>query len=204
MKSEIEAKIEFQNTIGEANKGGFQPVRFSRIKYKSCGNAHIDIRQYQRASRDDGGVDFFPTKKGIRIKESEFEKVIGGYVLTPNSYIHPLIIKKSFPLLSSVQYDVAVFQAFKIIETKIREKIGAGNDEYGVQLIRKAYHPDNGPLSNFDLPKTEREAFCNYIAGAFGFYKNPCSHREIEMDYLTAFSRIVVASDLLTIIDKSA
>ena len=31
-KSEIEAKIEFQEEIGEANPGGYQPVKFSRVK----------------------------------------------------------------------------------------------------------------------------------------------------------------------------
>jgi len=53
------------------------------------------------------------------------------------------------------------------------------------------------------LPKAEREAFCNYIAGAFGFYKNPCSHRDREMDFLSAFDRMVVASDLLKVIENA-
>ena len=44
-KSEIEAKIEFQEIIGEANPGGYQPVRFTRVKYKASPTAHIDIRK---------------------------------------------------------------------------------------------------------------------------------------------------------------
>jgi|GEM_PF-5082348 len=32
---------------------------------------------------------------------------------------------------------------------------------------------------------------------SFGYYKNPCSHRDVEMNFITAFERIVVASDLL-------
>jgi hypothetical protein len=35
MKSEIEAKIEYQEVIGEANSGGYRPIRFSRVKYKA-------------------------------------------------------------------------------------------------------------------------------------------------------------------------
>jgi len=73
----------------------------------------------------------------------------------------------------------------------------------GSKLIRKAFHPENGPLTDMDLPKAEREAFCNYIAGAFGYYKNPCSHRDVEMNFITAFDRIVVASDLLKVIYDS-
>lgn len=32
MNDEVEAKIEFQKVIGEANSGGYQPVRFTRVK----------------------------------------------------------------------------------------------------------------------------------------------------------------------------
>jgi len=58
-------------------------------------------------------------------------------------------------------------------------------------------------LTDYNLPKSEREALAHYIAGAFGFYKNPCSHRDVELDFISALDRIVVASDLLKLIDKS-
>ncbi len=89
-----------------------------------------------------------------------------------------------------------------MIEIKIREKIGASKEEYGVKLVRKAYHPDRGKLTDFKLPKSEREAFSNYISGAYGYCKNPCSHRDVDMDFIRAFDRIVVASDLLKTIDN--
>ncbi len=197
MKSEIEAKIEYQEVIGEANAGGYKPVRFTRIKYKASPTAHIDIRQFQRGYDDEGEEAFFPTKKGFRFPEREFRRVVKGYALMPETYVHPLIVKKSFSLLNEGQFESAVLQAFKTIETRIREKINATQEEYGVKLIRKAFNPESGSLTDYELPKTEREAFCNYIAGAFGFYKNPCSHRDIELDFISAFDRIVVASDLL-------
>jgi uncharacterized protein (TIGR02391 family) len=106
-------------------------------------------------------------------------------------------------LLKAGQFESAVLQAFKALETSIREKIGADLDHIGVKLIRKAFHPDKGRLTDLSLPKSEREALCNYIAGAFGYYKNPCSHRDVDMDFHTAFDRIVVASDLLKIIERS-
>lgn len=202
-KPEVEAKIEYQKIIGEANPGGFQPVRFTRIKYKASNETHIDIRQYQRGYDDEGENKFFPTKKGFRFLEREFNRVIKEYTLLPTTYVHPKIIEKSFSLLQSREYESAVFQAFKTIETNIREKISADPAEIGVKLIRRAFNPENGDLTDYKLSKVEREAFANYIAGAFGYYKNPCSHRDIEMDYISAFDRIVVASDLLKIIDKA-
>jgi len=105
--------------------------------------------------------------------------------------------------LESGEFESAVLQAFKCIETSISDRIGADPEDVGVKLIRKAFHSENGDLTNYKLPKSEREAFANYIAGAFGFYKNPCSHRDVELDFISAFDRIVVASDLLKIIDKS-
>lgn len=203
MKSEIEAKIEYQEVIGEAKPGDFQPVHFTRVKYKASPTAHIDIRQFQRGYDDEGEETFFPTKKGFRFPEREFKRVVKEYTLMPETYVHPLIVKKSFSLLNTGQFESAVLQAFKTIETRIREKINATAEEYGIRLIRKAFHPENGPLTNHKLPKAECEAFCNYIAGAFGFYKNPCSHRDIELDFSSAFDRIVVASDLLKAIENA-
>lgn len=51
------------------------------------------------------------------------------------------------------------------------------------------------------MPKSEREAFANYLAGAFGYYKKSYPHRNIELNFIEAFERIVIASDLLKKID---
>lgn len=202
-KSEIEAKIEYQTVIGEVNPGGYQPVRFTRVKYKKSDQTHIDIRKFQRGYDDDGEDAFYPTKYGFRFPEKEFIRVVKEYTVLPETYVHPTIIKKSFSLLNNGEYESAVLQAFKCIETSIRKKIKADAEEVGVKLIRKAFNPDNGELTDYQLPKVEREAFANYIAGAFGYYKNPCSHRDVELDFVSTFERIVVASDLLKTIDKA-
>ncbi len=203
MKSEIEAKIEYQEVIGEANPGGYRPIRFSRVKYKASPDAHIDIRQYQRGYDDEGEEVFYPTKKGFRFLEREFRRVVRKYGLMPETYVHPLIVKASFRLLNSGEFDSAVLKAFKTIESGIRRRIKASADDIGVNLIRRAFHPENGPLTDMALPKAEREALCHYLAGAFGYYKNPCSHRDVEMDFLSAFERLVVASDLLKIVERA-
>lgn len=203
MNKEVEALIEYQKVIAEANPGGYQPIRFTKIKYKKSPFTHIDIRMFQRGYDDDGDEVYFPTKRGLRFPEREFRKVVREYVLTPDTYIHPLIAKKCFPLLHGEQYDSAIMQAFKLIEITIREKISVAADEYGLSLIRKAFHTTKGQLTDYDLPTAEREAFSNYIAGAYGYYKNPCSHRDVEMDMIAAFKRLVVASCLLNIVETA-
>lgn len=202
-KAEIEAKIEFQETIGEANAGGFQPVRFSRVKYKASPSAHIDIRRFQRGYDDEGEEKFFPTKVGFRFPEREFSRVVGKYALMPESYIHPALIERCFLLLGNEEYESAVLQAFKALEIFIRDKMDAPADCFGERLLKKAYNPDNGVLANYTLPRNERFAFLNYITGAFSFYRNPSSHRDIDLDFFAAFKKIVVASDLLTEVEKA-
>ena len=202
-RNEIEAKIEYQEIIGEANPGGYQPIRFTRVKYKASPNTHIDIRRFQRGYDDGDVTEYHPTKVGVRFLEREFRRVIREYALMPETYVHPLIVRKSFRLLHAGQFESAVMQAFKSVETRIREEIGADADEIGVKLIRRAFHPENGPLTDLSLPRGERESLCHYAAGAFGYYKNPCSHRDVEMDFISAFERSVVASDLLKIAEQA-
>ncbi|HSW63857.1 MAG TPA: TIGR02391 family protein [Dissulfurispiraceae bacterium] len=202
-KNEIEAKIEYQYIIGEVNAGGYRPIRFSRIKYKASPVTHIDIRRYQRGYDSEGEEAFYPTKIGFRFLEDHFRRVVREYVLVPEAYIHPVIGKSSLCLLESGDFESAVLKAFKTVETGIRRWTESSADEFGVNLIRRAFHPENGPLTDLALPKAEREALCHYVAGAFGYYRNPCSHRDIDMDFLSAFARVVVASDLLKIVERA-
>lgn len=202
-KVEIEAKIEYQKEIGEANPGGYQPVKFTRVKYKASPTAHIDIRRFQRGYDDEGEEAYYPTKIGFRFPEREFRRVIEKYALMPESYIHPIIVEKCFSLLNSGEYESAVIQAFKAVETTTRSKIGAPDEMFGERLLKKAFNPDEGVLTNYKLPKSERFAFLNYITGAFSYYRNSSTHRDIELDFVSAFDRIVVASDLLKAIEDA-
>lgn len=199
----VEEKIEYQNILGEAKAGSYHPVRFSRVKYKDNPVTFIDIRMYQRGYDDDGEEAYFPTKTGFQFPESEFEKVVRNWTTTPSACIHPDVMDKSFELLANRQFESAVLQAFKCIEVYIRKKAKLSDDHYGVKLIRKAFDAQKGALTNFNLPVSEREALCHFIAGAYGLYKNPCSHRETQMDFDDAFERIVVASKILKVVEQA-
>jgi len=81
VKAEVQAKIEYQEVIGEANPGGFQPIRFTRVKYKASPSPHIDIRQFQKGYDKEDTEVFHPTKKGFQVPEKEFRNVVKEYVL---------------------------------------------------------------------------------------------------------------------------
>jgi len=199
----IKEEIECQDIIGEAKAGSYHPIRFTRVKYKGSSATYIDIRMYQRGYDDEGEDVYYPTKKGFHFPEAEFKKVVERWTILPTSYIHPNIMDKSFELLSIRQFDSAVLQAFKCIEIAIREKCRFSDEDYGIPLIRKAFNPQTGTLTNYSVPIAEREAQAHFIAGAYALYKNPCSHKDVKMDVYDAFERIVIASKIMKIVEEA-
>lgn len=204
-----ENNIEIREILGEVGKTEYQPIRFTRIKYKNNPIVFIDIRRFNRevkeieGSEDDYETIYHPTKYGFQFPESQFKNVINNWTILPSTLVHPDIIDKSFDLLAKGQFESAVLQAYKQIEIRIREKSNLPNDEYGVNLIRKAYNPESGILTDSKLPIAERQAFSNYIAGAYALFKNPVSHRNVQMDFFDAFEKIIVASQIIKLIEKS-
>lgn len=140
-----------------------------------------------------------------RIDVDSFRK---GRIL-PNDLLPTLFSKKIVPLFRRGDHDTAVFQAFKEIEVAVRNMAnakGAGytNSEIGTSLMRKAFHPENGPLTDMELTIAEREAESNLFAGAIGHAKNPPSHRDVAIAPTEAARLIVFASYLFEIVERRA
>jgi uncharacterized protein (TIGR02391 family) len=106
----------------------------------------------------------------------------------------------ALPLYRQGRFDTAVFEAFKAVEVAIRDAAGLGHDQVGVGLASKAFHPENGPLSDQSTEKGERVALMSLMCGALGSYKNPHSHRRVEIGAREAREMLVMASHLLCIV----
>jgi uncharacterized protein (TIGR02391 family) len=138
----------------------------------------------------------------------EVEKFRKGRML-PVELLQPALAEKVWPQFLRGDHDVAVFQAFKEVEVAVRKTAnakGAGypDDLVGVSLMRKAFHPNDGPLRDENLVSGEREAEAHLFGGAIGHAKNPGSHRDVTLAPQEAARLVVFASHLLSIVERRA
>jgi hypothetical protein len=152
---------------------------------------------------------YVPTRRarGLRTR-TDVDAFRKGRIL-PSELLPILFAEKVAPLFRRGDHDIAVFQAFKEIEVAVRNTAnakGAGysDSEVGTPLMRKAFHPDSGSLSDKALVPAEREAEMHLFAAAIGHAKNPTSHRVVAMTALEAARLIVFASHLFDIVEQRA
>lgn len=99
---------------------------------------------------------YVPTRRALSLKtRTDVEAFRKGRIL-PTDLLPTLFAEKVVPLFRRGDHDVAVFQAFKEVEVAVRHGAnakGAGyaNSEVGTTLMRKAFHPETGPLADKTL-----------------------------------------------------
>lgn len=124
-----------------------------------------------------------------------------GAVL-PKELLHPAIPPQVWPNFMRGDYDTAVFQAMKQVEVALRDATGFVEETSGVKLARRAFHSENGPLTDQRAEGGEREAIMHLFSGALGTLKNPHSHRNVQLqNSADAAAAVMLASYLLRVID---
>jgi len=144
----------------------------------------------------------FVTERGKRLAGSPTDlQVYHQGALLRKDILHPTLLEHVYPTFLRGDYDTAVFQAFKQVEVAVREAARLPQELIGTDLMRKAFNPDRGPLSNPGTHHSEEQALSDLFAGAIGWGKNPPSHRDVEIPADEATELITLASYLLRVVD---
>ncbi|MBN8241360.1 TIGR02391 family protein [Marinobacter hydrocarbonoclasticus] len=152
---------------------------------------------------EEDGSWFFVTRRGMSLQTRNDYEAFRHASQFPKESVHPAVLSRVYPLFLRGDYETSIFQAFKLVEVHVRSACpGLGEKLYGVDLMRKAFHPENGPLSDTTEPVAEREALLALFAGAIGRFKNPASHKHVPItDAAETLEAIQFASHLLRIVD---
>jgi uncharacterized protein (TIGR02391 family) len=123
----------------------------------------------------------------------------------PKDALHPRISNSVWSAFMRNEFDVAAFQAMKAVEVAVRETAGLEAGDLGVKLMRRAFDVENGALTDPAAERSERQALSDLFAGAIGTYKNPHSHRDVDLtDPVEATEIVMMANLLLRIVDARA
>jgi uncharacterized protein (TIGR02391 family) len=123
----------------------------------------------------------------------------------PKELLHSRILEKAWPAYMRADFDNAAFEAMKAVEIAVRDVAGFGPEKIGVNLIQDAFSQGKGPLTDNTAPAGEQVSRMNLFWGAIGSYKNPQSHRDVNLDDpVEALEIILLANHLLRIVDTRA
>ena len=111
--------------------------------------------------------------------------------------LHSRLDGKVRPIFLLGDYETAAFKALKEVEVRVRALARLPNDLIGVPLMRQAFNPTTGPLTDTTHEGGERQARSDLFSGAIGSFKNPTSHRPVTYTDPTEASEVVLLADLL-------
>jgi uncharacterized protein (TIGR02391 family) len=130
---------------------------------------------------------------------------LASEALLPKETLHQRLSGPVWAAYMRGEFDSAAFQAMKAVEVSVREAANLSAADLGVNLMRKAFNPENGLLTDPKAEGGEREARMNLFAGAIGSYKNPHSHRDVNLDDPDEVAEIIMlANNLLRVVDARA
>jgi Protein of unknown function (Hypoth_ymh) len=122
---------------------------------------------------------------------------------------HPSLPDAAWNAFRAGYYDTAVFEAFKAVEVAVLKKglrkNGIVEGEHGVRLMKKAFDPDAGPLTDMGAKTPARKARrCELFTGAMGELRNPKAHGDPTITSpLVAVEELMTAGALLRIVDNA-
>lgn len=118
-------------------------------------------------------------------------------------FLHPRLKEKCADHLHSEKFDDVILNACKVLEVYTRELARLKDTDIGISLMRKAFNPSQ-PILKYSDNTAEQESLSHLFSGFIGFFKNPQSHRFMEIkDPLIAFEVLNFANYLCKILEQT-
>lgn len=138
-----------------------------------------------------------------RVKEKEYpdEKYPVRKKL-PEKYLDEKLAEKCSEQFYSDNFQDAIQNAFIAVEEHLRQKSDLPQHLSGADLATEAYSPSDKVLSIGET-NSEQEGVMLLMKGAFQVFRNPASHRFLDLDEGEAFEAICLANSLIRIIEDS-
>ena len=131
-----------------------------------------------------------------------FERVRASKLFS-KALLHPSIANKVWSAIMRGDLDEAVRTSFIAVEVAVREAGKFTPSDIGVDLMRKAFHLDKGPLTRKSDEPAEREGLMHLFSGGILSYKNPHSHWFVKLsDPSDAWEQVMLATHLLRIVNS--
>jgi hypothetical protein len=86
------------------------------------------------------------TRRGSQLRNRRLAADYRAAAILPIGLMHSHILEKSQAAFLRGDHDIAVFAAFKAVEVAVRNACNYADGELGVNLMRKAFHSESGPL----------------------------------------------------------
>jgi uncharacterized protein (TIGR02391 family) len=116
--------------------------------------------------------------------------------------LHPKLLEHCKDHYAEADYDEAILNAFKFVETEVRARAAARPEDIGTSLMSLAFSPSN-PRLRISAVSAEQEGCLTLFRGAISLFKNPHSHRFVGIDnQRRAFELLTFASLLLHLLDE--
>lgn len=103
---------------------------------------------------------------------------------------------KARPQFLRGDFETAAFVAMKEVEVQVRAAGGFPDTLVGTALMQEAFKP-GGPLADPNAVAGEAVALMDLFKGAIGLFKNPSSHRQVDLSDPTEAAEIILLADLL-------